>query len=155
MISDFKYMYSRTSHLSGDIKRCKRLTVWLLLQRKSISPGVLNPRAADRYRSVAQSVPGRTIMNQLFLLYLLFKSWTIIKGDSLLHLQLVGEEENIKYKCKLQKIINCARQLLCKVVGSRTTIRRPSPRPPPSLDTFKADPGYSVAKLPSVVRFAV
>ena len=36
-----------------------------------------------------------------FCLYLLSKSGTIIKGDSLLHLELVGEEENIKFKCKL------------------------------------------------------
>ena len=59
---------------------------------------VPNPRAADRHRSVAQSVPGRTRINYLFLFYLFSKSGTIIKGDPLLHLQLVGEEESTKYK---------------------------------------------------------
>ena len=73
------------------------------------SPEVRNPRAADRYPSVAQSVPGRTRINQLCLFYLLSKSETMIQGDSLLHLKLVGKEENIKYNCKLQKIIHCAR----------------------------------------------
>ena len=70
---------------------------------------VLNPRAADQYRYTAQSVPGRARINQLFLFYLLSKYATIIKGNPILHLQLVGEEENIKYKCKLRKITNCAR----------------------------------------------
>ena len=46
-----------------------------------------------------------------FCFYLLSKSRTIIKGDPLLHLQLVGEEENSEYKCNLQKIINRARYL--------------------------------------------
>ena len=76
---------------------------------RSSKAGVLNHRAVDRYRSVAQSVPGRTRINYLFLFYLLSKSRTIIKGDSLLHLQLVREEENIKCNGKFQKIFNCAR----------------------------------------------
>ena len=46
------------------------------------TPGVLNYRAADWYRSVAQSVPGRTRIDYLFLFYLSSKSGTlIIKGD--------------------------------------------------------------------------
>ena len=43
--------------------------------------GILNHRAADRYRSAAQSAPGRTRMNLLFMLFFLSKSGTIIKGD--------------------------------------------------------------------------
>ena len=39
-------------------------------------------------------------------------SGTILKGNSLLHLQLVEEEVNINHKCKLQKIINCARYVV-------------------------------------------
>ena len=79
-------------------------------QHESNSPVVLKPRAADRYRSMSQSVPGRTRINWLFLFFLLSKSETIIKGDSLLHLQFVGEENiTIKCKYKLEKIINWAR----------------------------------------------
>ena len=48
--------------------------------RLTSGPGVLNHRAADRYRSVAQSVPCRTWINKLFLFYLLFKSGTYNKG---------------------------------------------------------------------------
>ena len=79
-----------------------------------------------------------------FCFYLLSKSGTIIKEDSLLYLQLVGVE-NIKYKCKIQEIINCERSLLITRAFPRLMVRRPYPLPP--LGTFTVDPGWSVAKL--------
>ena len=39
------------------------LSTWHIVGRRSSSAGVLNRRDADRYRSVAQSVPGRTSIN--------------------------------------------------------------------------------------------
>ena len=97
---------------------------------KQSIPGVLNPRAADRHRSVAKSVPGRTKINWLFQFYLLTKSGRIIKGESLIHLQLVTEEEDIMYKCKLQEICNRARLLLTRALP-RLTIRMPAKPSPP------------------------